>query len=479
MNKFYITTPIYYVNDKPHLGHAYTTIAADCLARYYRKKIGKDHVQFLTGTDEHGKKNAEAAEKLGLEPQAFVDRQAEIFQKAWANLNISHDIFARTTNPDHYAAVSQFMQKLYDQGDIYEGVYEGLYCVGCEKFLTEKDLVDGLCPDHKRKPELLKEKNYFFRLRHYLPKVQKLIERGDVVIEPDARKKEVMGLFKQQLDDFSVSRENIPWGIPVPWDESQTLYVWVEALQNYLSFAGYGLREDDFKKWWPADLHLMAKDIVKFHAIYWPALLLAAGLEPPKKIFAHGFFTINGQKMSKSLGNAIDPEEMVQEFGIDATRYLLLSQFPFGQDGDIQAGRFVEKYNADLADGLGNLVSRVTSMVQSYLNGQIREKKIKREYDVKKMNKDMEALRFTEVLDAVFRIIAETNKKINDTEPWRKAKEGKEEDVSDILSEAVLRLRDVAEVLAPFMPQTSEIIMTSLSDFNNIQKPPALFLRKP
>ncbi len=478
MKKFYITTPIYYVNDKPHIGHAYTTIAADCLARYYRKKWGNDHVRFMTGTDEHGKKNVEAAEKAGLEPQAFMDQQAEIFQQAWANLNISYDVFARTTNPDHYAAVSQFMQKLYDQGDIYEGVYEGLYCVGCEKFLTEKDLVEGLCPDHKRKPEFLKEKNYFFRLSHYLPKVQKLIESGDLVIESESRKKEVMGLFKQSLEDFSVSRENIPWGVPIPWDESQTVYVWVEALQNYISFAGYGLQEKEFEKWWPADLHLMAKDIIKFHAIYWPALLLAAGLEPPKKIFAHGFFTINGQKMSKSLGNVIDPNTLVEQFGVDAARYLLLSQFPFGQDGDIQAERFLEKYNADLADGLGNVVSRVTSMVQSYLEGKISPKKIAREYDVKKIQADMEDLRFTEVLDAIFSIIAETNKQINDAEPWRKAKEGKLDDVVKILSEAVLRLRAVAEVLTPFMPDTSEKMLAALSDNNNIRKPEALFMRK-
>lgn len=478
MKKFYVTTPIYYVNDSPHIGHAYTTIAADVLARYYRKKLGAECVRFLTGTDEHGKKNAEAAAKAGLEPQAFVDAQAEKFEKTWKRLAITHDVFARTSDPDHYASASKFLQTIYERGDIYEGTYEGLYCVGCEKFLTEKDLVNGLCPDHQQPPQKISEKNYFFKLSAYLPKVEKLIANNEIVIEPDARRQEALGLFKQGLPDFSVSRENISWGVPVPWDDSQTIYVWVEALANYLSFAGYGLEDEEFKKWWPADVHVMAKDIVKFHAIYWPALLLAAGLEPPKKIFAHGFFSINGQKMSKTIGNVIDPNALLDEFGVDATRYLLLTQFPFGQDGDIRADRFVEKYNSDLAGGLGNLVSRVTSMAAQYCGGSVKEHHIKREYDLEKMGEDIEALRFSEVLESAWEMIAETNRKINTAEPWRLYAKGKTKEGEKILAEAILRLRDIATILKPFLPSASEVIHTALSDMNSIQKPENLFERK-
>lgn len=478
MKKYYITTPIYYVNDLPHIGHAYTTIAADVLARYYRKKLGAENVRFITGTDEHGKKNAEAAEKAGLEPQAFVDEQAEKFETVWTNLNISYDIFARTTNPDHYASVSRFMQTVYEKGDIYEGTYKGLYCVGCEKFLTEKELVDGKCPDHRTVPQMLEEKNYFFRLTKYLEDVRKKIESDEIRVEPASRKSEVLGLFKQGLEDFSVSRESVKWGIPVPWDEKQTLYVWVEALQNYISFVGFGLRDEEFEKWWPADLHLMAKDILKFHAVYWPALLLAAGLPLPKRIFAHGFFTINGQKMSKTLGNVINPTDMIEQFGLDATRYLLLTQFPFGHDGDVQANRFVEKYNADLAGGLGNLVSRVTSMVVRYTEGAVKDHHIAREYDVEKLEKGIEELQFSEVLESVWRMIAETNRKINEHEPWKLAEAGKEKEVQKILSESVLRLRDIAAVIEPFMPDTSEAILTAFADLENIKKPENLFDRK-
>ncbi|MBI2426478.1 MAG: methionine--tRNA ligase [Candidatus Kerfeldbacteria bacterium] len=478
MKKYYITTPIYYVNDVPHIGHAYTTIAADVLARHYRKKLGAENVRFMTGTDEHGKKNTEAAEKAGLEPQAFVDEQAEKFEEIWTNLNISYDVFARTTNPDHYASVSRFMQTLYEKGDIYEGNYKGLYCVGCEKFLTEKELVDGKCPDHRTVPQAFEEKNYFFRLTKYLDDVRKLIETGELLVEPASRKSEVLGLFKQGLEDFSVSRESVAWGVPVPWDEKQTVYVWVEALQNYTSFAGFGLRDEEFEKWWPADLHLMAKDILKFHAVYWPALLAAAGLKLPKRIFAHGFFTVNGQKMSKTLGNVINPTDMIEQFGVDATRYLLLTQFPFGQDGDIQASRFVEKYNADLAGGLGNLVSRITSMVVRYTAGAVKDRRITREYNLGELEQGIQNLQFSEVLESVWAMIAETNRKINDHEPWKLAEAGKMKDVEKVLAEAVLRLRDIGTILESFMPDTSEAILTALADLEKITKPENLFDRK-
>ncbi|MFC1662705.1 class I tRNA ligase family protein, partial [Patescibacteria group bacterium] len=348
--KFYITTPIYYVNDKPHIGHAYTTIAADVMARYWRKKLGEDNVFYLTGTDEHGAKVAESAEKAGKSPKEFTDEVTELFKEAWAKLDISHNYFVRTTDERHHKSVDKFMEQLKKSGSIYEGEYEGLYCRGCEKFLTEKELVDGKCEIHDTEPEQLKEKNYFFKLTDYADKVQELIESDKMVVEPAWAKSEVLGLFKQGLEDFSITRESVKWGVPLVFDKEQMVYVWVEALQNYISAIGYGDDDKEFKKWWPASIHLMAKDILKFHAIYWPAMLLAVGTKPPEKQFIHGFFSIDGKKMSKSIGNVIDPNYLVEKFGSDATRYLLLSQFPFGQDGDIKAEKFAEQYNADLAN---------------------------------------------------------------------------------------------------------------------------------
>ncbi|MFH2104698.1 MAG: class I tRNA ligase family protein [Parcubacteria group bacterium] len=326
-NKFYITTPIYYVNDKPHIGHAYTTVAADVLARYHR--LRGDDVHFLTGNDEHGDKVARSAEEAGQEPQAFCDEMSAKYQLTWDRLNIGYDDYIRTTEPRHKEAVQDFLTVLKDKGAIYEGTYEGLYCTGCEKFLTDKELVDGECPDHKKAPEKLSEKNYFFKLGDYLNEVKRQIEKDEIKVDPENIKREVLGLFKQDLQDFSVSRESVKWGIELPFDKSQKTYVWVEALQNYITAIGYKDDQKKFKRYWPADVHLMAKDIIKFHAIFWPAMLLAADLPVPKQIFAHGFFTIDGQKMSKTIGNVIDPNDLVDEYGADATRYLILSQFWF------------------------------------------------------------------------------------------------------------------------------------------------------
>ncbi|MBU2229616.1 methionine--tRNA ligase, partial [Patescibacteria group bacterium] len=367
----FITTPIYYVNDKPHIGHAYTTVAADILARWPKQK--GDEVFFLTGTDEHGAKVAESAKLANKSPQQLCDKNSKLFKEAFDNLNLSYDYFIRTTDQRHEKSVAKFMQKLYDQGDIYEGTYEGLYCTGCENFLTEKELVDGKCPDHLKEPEKISEKNYFFKLTKYLSKVQTLIEKDEIKILPEDKKKEALGLFKQGLEDFSVSRENVKWGIPLPFDKSQVTYVWVEALQNYISAIGYGDDRREFEKWWQNPLHIMAKDILKFHCIYWPALLLAAGEEPPKQMFLHGFFSINGQKMSKSIGNVIDPNDLVAKYGADATRYLLISQFPFGQDGDIKEENFKSQYNSELAHEIGNLVSRSTNLLEKNNDGIVPE----------------------------------------------------------------------------------------------------------
>ncbi len=459
--KFYITTPIYYVNDKPHIGHAYTTIAADVLARYHRQK--GDEVYFLTGTDEHGAKVAESAQKAGLDPQAFCDQNSALFRESFQILNISHDQFIRTTDKRHELAVQKFLQKIYDHEDIYEGVYEGLYCVGCERFLTEKELVDGKCPDHKVAPQHLKEKNYFFKLKKYLPKLQELISEDIIKILPANKKNEVLGLFKQGLEDFSVSREKVTWGIPLPFDKKQNTYVWVDALQNYISAVGYGDDEAAFNKWWPADVHLMARDIIKFHAIFWPALLLAAGLETPKVIYAHGFFSLDGKKMSKSLGNVIDPNDLVKKFGVDATRYLLLSQFPFGQDGDIKESLFAEKYNADLANNLGNLVSRVLNMVEKYCDGQV-NREVVSPILLEGVGSLIESLQFEQALKQIREALTSANLLIDQTKPWDMAKSAeKKKELDQLLSGLVSFLYDVATALLPFMPSTSEKIIGYLS----------------
>lgn len=469
--KFYLTTPIYYVNDKPHIGHAYTTIAADVLARFYRSR-GRD-VRFLTGLDEHGAKIAERAAAEELDPQVFVDRQAEVFLDVWRRYNVSNDSFVRTTSEHHKRAVGMFLQKLFDKGDVYEGFYEGLYCVGCEKFLTEKELVDGKCPDHLRVPERLKEKNYFFKLKKYLPQVTKAVSSGAIAIEPEARRNEILSLLSQGLEDFSLSRQSVKWGIPLPWDPTQVCYVWVEALQNYISDVGYGADDAGFQKWWPADLHLIGKEIIKFHAIFWPAMLLSAGLPLPKKIFANGFFTVDGRKMSKTLGNGIDPVELSEKFGSDAARYLLLSQFPFDEDGNIEKERFVEKYNADLANGLGNLVSRTTQMIEKFLYGRV-EPLRDLVYDRPAIERRIQRLEFFEALQDIWAIIQQGNQYIDAQKPWEQAKNDAVA-VKRTLGNLVTLLLDVAELLQPFLPDAGARIRKNLEQ--PIQKMTILFPR--
>ena len=488
--RFYITTPIYYVNDKPHIGHAYTTIAADVLARWHR--LEGDEVFFLTGTDEHGAKVAQSAEELKKTPQQLCDENSKKFKQAFKNLNIDYSYFIRTTDQRHKEAVAKFMQKLWKngEGDIYEGTYEGLYCTGCENFLTEKELIDGKCPNHLKAPEKIKEKNYFFKLEKYLPQVRELIEKDEIKIRPEDKKKETLGLFKQGLEDFSLSRERVKWGIPLPFDQSQVTYVWVEALQNYISAIGYGDNQKEFEKWWveTGPLHLMAKDILKFHCVYWPALLLAAGEKPPKEIFVHGFFTINGQKMSKSLGNVIDPEELVKKYGADATRYLLLAQFPFGQDGDIKAEKFDEQFNADLANGLGNLVSRVLNLVVKYNESKVPERDDSTFFvdktgmmtiSVKNgivgglsgttaggvwymLDKLINRFDFSAAIDIIMqRVIKPCNQVIDNSKPWETWKTDKAswEKLMYTLLEVI---RHMGWMIRPFMPNTSDEIFKQL-----------------
>ena len=472
MKKILITTPIYYVNDKPHVGHAYTTLAADVLSRFFR--LQKKEIFFLTGTDEHGAKITESAKELKITPKELCDKNSKLFKEAWANLNIEYNHFIRTTDKKHEETVIKFLNKLKEKNAVYEKEYQGLYCTGCEKFLIERELEDGLCPDHKTKPEKISEKNYFFRLKEYLKQIENLIKKDELKIKPDYAKKETLGLFRQGLDDFSISRQKVKWGIDLPFDKNQTIYVWVDALLNYFT----GDASEKFKDYWKNGtiIHLLAKDILKFHAVYWPAMLLAAGEKVPNQEFIHGFFTINGQKMSKTLGNIIDPNNVVEKFGVDGARYLLLSQFPFGQDGDVQESRFVEKYNADLANGLGNLVARVLTLTTKFqipkaksstfakasadrqVSNNIEEKikKTKENYE-----KSMQEFKLYETLEEIWKLISFCDEYIQENKPWELIKTD-EKKTKEVLSNLLCCIFEIANLIEPFLPETSEKIKKQL-----------------
>lgn len=449
MNKFFITTPIYYVNDVPHIGHAYTTVAADALARYWREKVGKKNVFFLTGTDEHGAKVARAAKEAGKTAKEFADSVAPRFQEAWKLLNIEYDYFIRTTDERHEKIVRESLQKIYDKGYIYEGIYEGLYCEGCEKFLAKEDLVDGKCPLHPNKePTYQKEKNYFFKLSAFKDKLLELFEKDEYQILPKSRKNEILGKLHGELQDVSISRAGVSWGVPVPWDKEQTIYVWVDALFNYYSAIQF---LKDKREFWPPDLHLVGKDILWFHTVIWIALLLAAGLPLPKKVFAHGFFTINGQKMSKSLGNVISPSQLVEKYGPDGGRYLLLSEFPFGGDGDFSFEKLTTRYNADLANGLGNSVARVAKLCQESNLSFPQENKFSVSGPV---GERLEDFRFHDALGVIWAIIDGVNKSLDEDEPWKLSGEK----LKQSLEKQVKRIRQVTCDLKPFLPETAEKI---------------------
>ncbi len=462
--KFYITTPIYYINDKPHIGSAYPTVAADVIARY-RRLIGDD-VWFLTGTAEHGGKIVAAAEKAGESLPEFCDRIAQSFATAWEKLNISHNDFLRTTEDRHKRAVDAYFLKLKDSGKLYEKDYEGLYCVGCESFKHEKDLVDGLCPDHQKAPEMVRERNWFFKLSEYGQTLEEAITSGVLIVEPESRRNEVLSFIRQGLEDVTVSRRTGKWAFPLPWDNEQTIYVWLDELFNYCSAVGYANNRENFEKWWPADVHVIGKDIVKFHAVIWPALLLAIGEQMPKKVFAHGFFTVDGQKISKSLGNTIDPIELVDTYGADAARYLLHSQFPFGGDGDIKAASFDASYGSDLANGVGNFVSRVISMVAKYSDSKVPKSSTQLEAQATELWQKYHEAFARYALDEVIKVIREMttlgDSYIEKNQPWALVKTDPIA-TQEVLYNLLEIVRQLAIMIQPILPETSAKIFTSLN----------------
>ncbi|MFZ5365620.1 MAG: methionine--tRNA ligase [Patescibacteria group bacterium] len=474
MKTFYVTTPIYYVNDQPHVGHAYTTLMADILARYYRSKLGSDNVWFLTGTDEHGAKIQHSAEKNAISPKDYTDKVSAKFRLTWDRLEISNNDFIRTTEPRHELAVNKILQKLKQaktpagNDAFYEKDYQGLYCVGCESYIKEADLINGLCPAHQTKPELVKEKNWFFRLSDFTDLLQKKIKKGELEILPKKRKNEVLGLLKLGLEDLAISRRRVAWGIKVPWDLEQTVYVWVEALLNYITALGYGSDQDDkFKRFWPVNLQLIGKDILKFHAVIWPAILTSINLKLPDKIFAHGYFTIDGQKMSKTLGNVIDPNEMIDKFGAEASRYLIVSQYPFGEDGDIKADLFAQTYNADLANGIGNLSSRILAITEKYFHAAIPNIQPKDVFSTKKIWKNyrtkVENLQIYEAIKEINSFVQTLDRYIAENKPWELAKaETQSESLGAIVYNLNEALRQLAWMIYPIMPQTSQSIFDKL-----------------
>lgn len=467
--KYYLTTPIYYVNDKPHIGHAYCTIVSDIIAQYHRLK--GDDVFFLTGIDENSLKNIEAAEKLGMsnDIQGYLDMQASIWQQTWDSLAITNSDFIRTTEERHKKGVAKFWNRVAEQGDIYKGEYEGFYCVGCEEFIRPTDLVDGLCAIHKREPQKLMERNYFFSAKNYRERLLDHIEKNPDFIQPVSRRNEVIKYITDHFEDISISRQTMKWGIPVPNDPEQVIYVWFDALINYLTGIGYGWDEDLFVKYWPADLHLVGKEIIKFHCALWPAMLMSVGLPLPERVFAHGFLTIDGQKMSKSLGNAIDPIEISKVYGLDVMRYFLMREIPFGGDGDFSYERFAQRYESDCAKGVGNFVARVLAMAEKCDDGALagiqggeqsaaeeRVREVWQEYE-----EAFERTRPDEALDAAWRLISFGDHLIEEKKPWTLAKENKQA-YTEVISVLLELVRQVSVLLYPFMPDTARNVWRQL-----------------
>jgi methionyl-tRNA synthetase len=471
---FYITTPIYYPSDKLHIGHAYSTVAGDAMARY--KRLQGYDVRYLTGTDEHGQKIERKAQEKGTTPQAFVDNIVSGIKDLWAKLDISYDDFIRTTEDRHKDAVAKIFQRLLDQGDIYLGEYEGWYCIPDESFFLESKLVDGKCPDCGRPVEKMKEQTYFFRMSKYADRLVQYYEENPDFIQPESRKNEMLNNFiKPGLEDLAVSRTTFDWGIKVPGDPKHVIYVWIDALSNYITALGYGSDDETiFKTYWPADVHLMSKEIVRFHTIYWPIMLMALDLPLPKKVFAHGWLLMKDGKMSKSKGNVVDPVTLIDRYGLDALRYYLMREVPFGADGTFTPESFVERVNHDLANDLGNLLNRTIVMIDKYFAGTIPAYiPGATEFDeslletvratIVKYEESMEKMEFSIALSAVWQLISRTNKYIDETQPWSMVKdEAKRDTLGSVMYVLAESQRISSVLLRPFLTKTPELIWTQI-----------------
>jgi len=453
-DRFYVTTPIYYVNDAPHIGHAYTTVIADALARWHRL-LGED-VHFLTGTDEHGLKVQRAAEANGVTPREWADRTVERFRDAWKLLGISHDDFIRTTEERHYTAVAELLQRVHDNGYIRKGTYQGLYCVACEAYYVPSDLVDGEnCPIHGRPVEHVTEENYFFELSRFEQPLLEWYETHPDFVRPEGKRNEALGFIRGGLEDFSISRTSISWGVPLPWDPEHVTYVWFDALTNYATAVGFGSDPERFEAWWPHAHHLIGKDILRFHCVYWPAMLLAAGLQPPAHVSVHGFLLVGGEKMSKTRLNQIAPDDLVADFGVDGFRYHFLRDVPFGPDGDFSYERMVDRFNSDLANNLGNLLARVATVVGKKCGGVGPAPRADSPLAAVAGEAYESAARAWEevqpsiALDATWKLIRETNALLEANEPW-KAEPGA--GVDGVMGDALEALRIVAVLASPAVP---------------------------
>ncbi|MFA7283901.1 MAG: methionine--tRNA ligase [Candidatus Omnitrophota bacterium] len=494
LNKFYITTPIYYVNASPHIGHSYTTIAADVLSRFKRRALGKGKVHFLTGTDEHGQKIQKAADAAKVSAQEFVDRTSRQFKGLWESLDVSYDDFIRTTEERHVKAVRKCLEILFKKGDIYEGKYEGLYCTPCETFWLESQVKDGLCPDCGRPVEHIVESNYFFRLSKYQGWLLDFLKDNPGFIRPASRYEETLRFLElNALNDLCISRpkERLNWGIVLPFAPAHVTYVWFDALVNYLSAVGEFDEADNYiSQWWPAELHLMAKDILRQHTVYWPIMLRALGIPLPKAVFAHGWWMINEDKMSKSKGNAVNPLEMVKKYGLDTYRYFLLREVPFGLDGNFSEEGIVKRYNSDLANDLGNLVYRTLTMVEKYFNGNIPVINLAELKDNRrlaeifaaiqnlggKISAALDGLNFSLALESIWELIGMANKYVEETKPWNLAKENKDQELKEFIALLVQVIRAVADQLEIFIPQTAALIKEQFQE-DKVKKGKPLFPR--
>lgn len=462
-DKYYITTPIFYSNDVPHIGHTGTTIFADIIARYQRL-LGKE-VLFTSGTDEHGEKVAESAAKAGKAPQEFVDDMAVRWQEYWKQLNVSSDLFVRTTDPKHKEIVSELLTKLYENKYIYKGIYKGVYCVGCEEYKTERQLVDGKCPEHRPDQITIREEeNYKFKLSELAPVIKKKIESNEILVTPENKRQEMLSRLSDDIEDLSMSRPNVEWGIKVPWDDKHTVYVWVEALMNYYT----SLFRLNKKEFWPADVHFVGKGINWFHSVIWPAMLHALEIEPPKQIFAHSHYNVDGQKVGKSLGNAISPETLIERYGVDGTRYLLASTIPYENDSDVSFKLFDEKYNADLANGLGNLVSRVAKLAENLEIEVSSESKDSAKVNLSDLEVFIKEFKLHQITDYIKSKITDANMFLNDKAPWSNAdKDAAKKDVEEVIKQIL----NIAYLASPIFVEDCAKILQIFSGKIKASKP--------